>query len=277
MRTLHPPRTERRCAALACTALAALAACSDGHAADPTGPNASTRAAVVTFEQLTQALKAARNEPNGGFNLDMWATVVDTQGLVVAVTFTGAHTGDQWYNARVLSAQKANTAMGFSLPALALSTANLYAPAQPGGTLFGVQESNPVNHDVAYRGEYNDFGTAQDPMIGGRIGGVNVFGGGLALYNSQGVLIGAVGVSGDASCADHNISWKVRHRLKLDFVPAGVSPTKDDNIIYDIDPATGKSASGFGHPECSPAATAISVDLPNTNPISKRSTTVASH
>jgi uncharacterized protein GlcG (DUF336 family) len=269
MRTLPPPNTARRSAALACGALVALAACSDGHAADPTGPSSSRREVLVTYEQLTEALKAARAEPNGGFNLDMWATVVDTQGLVVAVTFTGAHIGDQWYNSRVISAQKANTAMGFSLPGLALSSANLYAPTQPGGTLFGLQESNPVNDDVAYRGNFRDFGTSHDPMVGRRIGGINVFGGGLALYNSDGVRVGGVGVSGDASCADHNIAWKVRDRLRLDFVPAGVSPTKDDNIIYDIDPATGKSASGFGHPECSPEATAIGNALPTTNPISK--------
>ena len=36
-----------------------------------------------------------------------------------------------------------------------------------------------------------------------RIGGVNVFSGGLALYDAKGVLIGGLGVSGDSSCADH--------------------------------------------------------------------------
>src|SRR3989475_12555189 len=75
--------------------------------------------------------------------------------------------------------------------------------------------------------------------------------------------------SGDASCADHNIAWKVRYNLHLDFVPAGVAdPTTnsnhgDDNIIYDINPTTGVSASGFGHPECSAAATAIGIHLPD--------------
>ena len=61
-------------------------------------------------------------------------------------------------------------------------------------------------------------------MVGGHIGGVNVFGGGLALYNAKGTLIGAIGVSGDSSCADHNIAWRTRHTLSLDFVPAGVGP-----------------------------------------------------
>ncbi|MGA7318101.1 MAG: heme-binding protein, partial [Silvibacterium sp.] len=60
-------------------------------------------------------------------------------------------------------------------------------------------------------------------MVGGKIGGVHVFGGGLALYNVQGTLIGALDVSGDSSCADHNIAWRTRHTLNLDFVPAGVS------------------------------------------------------
>jgi hypothetical protein len=61
---------------------------------------------------------------------------------------------------------------------------------------------------------------------------VNVFGSGLGLYNSKGVLIGGVGVSGDTSRADHNIAWRTRHQLNLDFVPAGVSAKGDDNINY---------------------------------------------
>jgi len=50
-------------------------------------------------------------------------------------------------------------------------------------------------------------------------------------------------VSGDASCADHNIAWKMRYNLRLDHVPAGVADNgKDDNIIYDF--TNGVSASG---------------------------------
>src|SRR2546425_899776 len=118
-------------------------------------------------------------------------------------------------------------------------------------------------------GDAADYGSRKDYMIGKRIGGTNVFGGGLPLYDAQGKLLGGLGVSGDASCADHNIAWKVRYNLHLDFVPAGVAdPTTnnnhgDDNIIYDINPATGVSASGFGHPECSAAATAIGIHLPD--------------
>jgi len=154
---------------------------------------------------LRGALAAAQAQANGGFGLEMWASVVNRDGIVCAVAFTGSHRGDQWPGSRVISAQKANTANAFSLPGLALSTANLYTAVQPGGSLFGLQDSNPVNTLVAYAGPASQFGQANDPMKGERLGGINVFGGGLALYNSDGRLLGGLGVSGDSSCADHNI------------------------------------------------------------------------
>src|SRR5213594_861721 len=243
---------------LAGCALVAAAACTDHNVAGPPGLELRQ---VVSLDDLKAALVEARGEANGGFNLDMWAAVVDRNGLVVAVVFTGATATDQWPGSRVIAAQKANTANAFSLPHLALSTANLYAASQPGGTLFGLQEANPTNDEVAYGGDAADYGTPKDFMVGKRIGGTNVFGGGLALYNAHGTLVGGLGVSGDASGADHNIAWKMRHNLGLDHVPAGVADKKastdpgDDNIIYDI--TNGVSASGFGHPECSAAATAI--------------------
>jgi uncharacterized protein GlcG (DUF336 family) len=217
---------------------------------------------------LQTALAAAQAQSNGGFGLNMWGTVVNRDGIVCAVAFTGSQRGDQWPGSRVISAQKANTANAFSLPSLSLSTANLYTATQPGGTLFGLQASNPVSVEVAYRGDPEKNGQADDPMVGGKIGGVNVFGGGLALYNAKGILIGAVGVSGDSSCADHNIAWRTRHNLKLDYVPAGISGdlTRPDNIVYDITPASGVmigvSQSGWGHPTCSPLATSIAKALP---------------
>lgn len=235
------------------------------------GVNADVAAAckqLPSYNQLHAALVAARAQSNGGFNLDMWGTIVNRDGVVCAVAFTGSNRGSQWPGSRVISAQKANTANAFSLPNLALSTANLYSAVQPGGSLFGLQASNPVDTAVAYGGNPADYGQANDPMIGKRIGGVNVFGGGLALYNAQGQLLGAIGVSGDSSCADHNIAWRTRNVLKLDHVPSGVSgdSTRPDNIVYDItNPAgfsIGVSASGWGHPVCSSAATAIAAQLP---------------
>jgi len=213
---------------------------------------------LPSADELRHALKAARMANNGGFDLDMWASIVNRDGQVCAVVFTGEDRGDQWPGSRVISAQKASTANAFSLPGLALSTANLWQPTQPGGSLFGLQFSNPVDTAVAYgnvsskrggkHGFKNDIRTHRyghgeaDPMAGSIVGGVNVFGGGLALYDAAGTLLGAVGVSGDSSCADHNIAWRVRDGLGLDYVPGGVAPV-GDNIILD-------PAQAFGHPVC---------------------------
>jgi len=233
---------------------------------------------LPSHSALASALSAARHALNGGFNLDMWGTVVNRDGVVCAVAFTGGDRDDQWPGSRVISAQKANTANAFSLAGLALSTANLYSAVQPGGSLYGLQASNPVDTDVAYGGSPSNYGRSNDPMIGGRIGGVNVFGGGLGLYTSSHKLIGAVGVSGDTSCADHNIAWRTRNLLNLDYVPAGVAAafagdtSHKDNIIFDITPQAGQmpgvSASGFGHPHCGPGApgdeTTLALALPPT-------------
>jgi uncharacterized protein GlcG (DUF336 family) len=231
------------------------------------------------YGQLKTALDAAVVTETSGLNNQMWATIVNRDGIVCAVAFSGVNRGAQWPGSRVISAQKANTANSFSLDAssnssgsgqpkgLALSTANLYSAVQPGGSLFGLQESNPVDTSVAYQGPSSAYGTSFDPMVGQKIGGVNVFGGGLALYTSAPTtakgaapedIVGGVGVSGDTSCADHNISWRVRHNLGLDHLAntGGVSgdATRPDNIVFDIAVniygGTGISAGGFGHPTC---------------------------
>jgi uncharacterized protein GlcG (DUF336 family) len=213
---------------------------------------------LPSFSELQAALQsvapAVAPADNGGLNFNMWGSIVNRDGQVCAVAFTGDNRGDQWPGSRVISAQKANTANAFSLTGLALSTANLYSAVQPGGSLFGLQESNPVNTDVAYGGNSPNYGQLNDPMVGGKIGGVNVFGGGLALYDANGTLIGAVGVSGDTSCTDHVVAWKVRDVLALDNVPGGVADGgATDNIIFDIeddDFGNPESAGGFGHPTC---------------------------
>jgi uncharacterized protein GlcG (DUF336 family) len=220
--------------------------------------------------QLATALATVVTQENAGFGLNMWATIVNRDGEVLAVAFTGNDRGDQWPGSRVISAQKANTANAFSLPDLALSTANLYSAVQPGGSLYGLQHSNPVDTQAAYKGPSANYGKPNDPLVGHKIGGVNVFGGGLALYNAAGKLIGAIGVSGDTSCTDHIVAWKVRHALNLDNVPGGVSPTRDDNMVHDIaEDVQGhaKSASGWGHPVCDSAERALVTALPATHPI----------
>jgi uncharacterized protein GlcG (DUF336 family) len=241
-------------------------------------------AALPNWNQLKNALNAAVAAESSGLDFQMWATVVDRDGIVCAVAFSGQNRGSQWPGSRVISAQKANAANAFSLDnpnpstvfptGLALSTANLYSAVQPGGSLFGLQHSNPVATDVAYGGNAAHNGTSNDFMVGKKIGGVNVFGGGLALYNAQQQVVGAVGVSGDTSCADHMIGWRVRKGLGLDhlFGVGGVSgdPARPDNIVYDITPnasgGTGVSAGGFGHPTCIRSNVTPPASLPAVQP-----------
>ena len=243
---------------LSCTATA--------YASDP----ASECSGLPGYRALQSALEIAVTEESSGLNNQMWATIVNRDGVVCAVAFSGVHRGAQWPGSRVISAQKANTANAFSLDSLsssngkgqpdglALSTANLFSAVQPGGSLFGLQASNPVDTKVAYEGPSSSYGTPNDPMVGQKIGGVNVFGGGLALYVPGDFIIGGIGVSGDTSCTDHDVAWRVRHVLQYDHLGsvAGVSgdATHPDNIIYDItanpDGGTGISAGGFGHPKC---------------------------
>jgi hypothetical protein len=243
---------------------------------------------------LSSSITAA-SSANGGLGFNMWGTIVDTSGIVCAVAFTGASYTSQWLGSRVISAQKANTGNAFSLgnggtpsgslfgtDGLALSSANLYSAVQPGGSLYGLQHSNPVDTFVAYGdaggGQGNSpanastFGTTSDPLVGQRVGGINVFGGGLVLYQ-RGVRVGGLGVSGDTSCTDHMVAWRTRNALGLDhFGVVGSTaaltvtgdPNHPDNIIFDIKPnpngGTGISTSGFGHPTClnSPTAAAVS-------------------
>lgn len=233
-------------------------------------PAAQAAASLPDHATVQQALREVVKQKNGGFGLHMWATLVDRDGVVRVVAHSGEKRGDQWPGSRVISAQKANTANAFSLPGLSVSTAQLYSAVQPGGSLFGLQHSNPVDTAAAYGGKADDIGTDKDPMIGKRVGGVNVFGGGLALYAADGTLLGAVGLSGDSSVADHVIAWRLRHALKLDAIPGGVSPTKDDNMAIDI--TNGVSASGWGHPATSPEATEIVKALPTSAPVTKPAT-----
>ena len=270
----------RTLAALTLSAGLALAACSEDVTApvpiptdDPTdsplNPERRTQLlnALPSYADIRSALQQIVAEQNGGLGFHMWAVIVDRDGFVLDVLFSGEDRDSEWPGSRAIAAQKANTANAFSLDNFALSSANLYAPTQPGGSLYGLQESNPVDPDVAYGGNPLLYGTENDPMTGLRIGGINVFGGGLALYGADGTLLGGLGLSGDTSCTDHIIAWKLRHALNLDNVPAG--PDADsgtDNIIY----KQGK-LDGFEHPTCFDlpdrgSHVSIGNDLPDSHP-----------
>src|SRR5207247_1105057 len=127
-----------------------------------------------------------------------------------------------------------------------------------------------VHQTELLAGPAEKFGLVDDPLVGKPIGGVNVFGGGLALYRQTSKkLVGGLGVSGDTSCTDHIIAWKVRDLLNMDNVPGGVA-AGTDNMINDffVDRSTQQptSPSGYGHPTCDSAASSITLGLPASFP-----------
>jgi hypothetical protein len=111
--------------------------------------------------------------------------------------------------------------------------------------------SSPPAGQELLAGEPLKFGSSADPAVGKRPGGTVLFGGGLALYRGKQV-VGGLAMSGDTSCADHNIAWRVRQKLGLDKVPDGPSPAHNDEIVYDVG-SNGKSVSGGAIPSAATA------------------------
>jgi len=186
--------------------------------------------------QIQGQLAVIVQQNNGGiFSPNrMWSAVVDRHGVLCSVI----KIGDAWPGSRSIAIAKASTANDFSNDALALSTANLYAATQPGGSLYGLNNSNPFNPAFQPRGT----------GIGSVPGGIITFGGGVALY-ANGKVIGGLGVSGDSACADHVIAYRMRKNAGLDGIPKGVGFNGTDNIDY---PAGTQAPSGFQHPHCFP-------------------------
>lgn len=191
----------------------------------------------VRYGALRTSLVAADTADSTGLDNHYWAVVVNRDGRVCAVAFSGEKRDDQWLLSRQIAAAKAFTANGLSLDGAPLSSAQLYPWVQPGAPanpLFGLAGGNPVSPENAYDGPAHLFGTRNDPMVGKRVGGTITFGGGLALYDGSSA-IGGLGLSGDTACADHSTAWRLRALLSL-------APTAgNDRITLD---------NAGGHPHC---------------------------
>ena len=186
-------------------------------------PDCSAVPDATRLRGVLQSIVKQGSEKNGGLGNQEWAAVVNRDGIVCAIVFSGTTRGDQWPGSRLIAAEKANTANGLSGNNYALSTANIFAAAQPGQSLYSLATSAPPNPNAVF-GEAVSFGTPNDPMVGKAVGGIIVFGGGLALYSPQGKIVGGLGLSGDTSCTDHVIAWKVRHNFSLTPFPWARAP-----------------------------------------------------
>jgi len=186
-----------------------------------------------TLSQFQSALNGVVLLNNGGvFNPNMmWLAIVDRAGtLCLVIKSQSGPSPDPWPGSRDIAIAKATTANAFSNNQKALSTANLYGVTQPGGSLYGLNNSNPFNPTF----------NAQNTGIGFVPGGIITFGGGVALYQN-GAVIGGLGVSGDTSCADHAIAYRVRTKVGLNVTPVSVGA---DNIVYS------NTGTGFTQPYC---------------------------
>ncbi len=183
---------------------------------------------------LSSGLVASSSAEIGGlFNGSrMWAAVVNRAGEICAFATSTEDPGDVWPGSEAIAKAKAFTANAFSLSALALSTANLYTFTQPGHSLWSLGQSNLFDAD------------ALSPPGGLKRaeGGLIFFGGGVAIYNEAGQIIGGLGVSGDTSCADHEIAKNLRNHLDLN-PPGGM-------LVDDISYSSVDGASPLTHPLC---------------------------
>jgi uncharacterized protein GlcG (DUF336 family) len=191
--------------------------------------------AAADLKRLLQAAPA-RNGDAGGLNHGkaMWAASVDRDGQLCALAVSTEDLAATWPGSRGIAIAKASTANGFSSDTSPISTARLYTLSQPGHSLWGAANGNPLN--ALCQGAANDTTTGIGKVCGGTI----VFGGGLALYKGQ-TRVGGLGVSGDTSCADHEIAKRIRSAAGL--APSGLP---SDEILY----AAVDGPSPFTHPLC---------------------------
>ncbi len=242
--------------------------------------NANTTLPDKPFHSVYHALKAAADiaivDVKGagiGLQRDMWATINDRDGRICAVVFTGENRGSQWPGSRNISAEKAYTANAYSLPDLAVSTANLFSANLPGkvndgganiGGFMGLQFSNLMNPEVAYsKNKTKKYGTKKDPMVGKILGGHIIFGGGFGLYSDSNTIVGGLGASGDTACYDNSFAWIIRDQLGLDHAP------NPDNLIYDDGPGGNNNGvlDGFEHVDCGFGEKTFVNDLPTNYPL----------
>jgi uncharacterized protein GlcG (DUF336 family) len=123
----------------------------------------------VTMENALLAIEAARKK----------AVKLDTQ-MCIAIVDSGANLkaflrmDDAWVGSIDIAIKKAKTAVFFGMP-----TGEIGKLSQPGKSLYGIEHSNE---------------------------GLITFPGGLPIVDEEGVLVGAIGVSGSAVENDHAVA-----------------------------------------------------------------------
>ena len=123
----------------------------------------------ITLEQAEKAIAAAKNKAVQ-IDTKMDICVVDAGANLVAF----ARMDGAWIGSIDISQKKAKTAAWFTM-----DTAALVDAVQPGAPLYNIEHSN---------------------------GGLITFPGGVLIKNSNGEIIGAIGVSGSSVENDHTVA-----------------------------------------------------------------------
>jgi uncharacterized protein GlcG (DUF336 family) len=137
----------------------------------------------VTFDDAQQAIAAALRKAEQ-LGTQMCIAVVDSGASLKAF----ARMNDAWVGSIDIAIKKAKTACFFGMP-----TGQIGKLSQPGGSLFGIEHSNE---------------------------GLITFPGGLPIVNKEGVLIGAIGVSGSSVENDHMVAKAGVEVIGLSDLPA---------------------------------------------------------
>jgi uncharacterized protein GlcG (DUF336 family) len=205
-----------------CMALwsSALARADDtDHQADGAGLTPAQASALFHACQATAAKTPSPLRKTSG--TQMWCAVVNREGvlLLIKATDTGGTPvapggSDAWRGSIEIAIAKAYTAVAFSSNDLALDSKTiglLARPDGPGSTapadigtdigvapLFGIGNTNPYRPLTGV--------AAVDDATGIRHHGIVTFAGGQPVYSCGGVLLGAVGVSGDGVDQDDAVA-----------------------------------------------------------------------
>lgn len=205
----------------------------------PTPPRSRGCDDVPNASDLKKLLQAApaQNGDAGGLNHGkfMWGAIVNRNGELCALAASTEDAAATWPGSRGIAIAKASTANAFSSDTSPLSTARLYTLSLPGHSLWSIANGNPLN--PACLAPANDVKTG----IGNVCGGTIAFGGGVPLYKGQ-TRVGGLGVSGDTSCADHEIAKRVRQAGGL-APPSGMP---SDDITF----TAADGATPFSHALC---------------------------
>src|SRR5688500_1029816 len=190
----------------------------------------------AALKELLIAAPSAGGDAGGLFKGErMWGAIVNRNGELCTYATSTADPSQVWPGSQAIAKSKAYTANAFSLDTLALSTARLYTFTQPGHSLWSLGQSNLFEPK---------FLAPPSGQEGGRehiTGGLIFFGGGVPLYE-DGKIVGGLGISGDTSCTDHEISKRVRNLAGLN-PPGGM-------LADDIQYSSADGPSVFTHPLC---------------------------